>query len=310
MKAQDQLARLLRLVPYLSAHPGVEVSTVAKDFGTTEAGIIADLEILQFCGLPGGYWDDLFDVDLDAVRNEGRIEFHNADVLARPLRLRAEEAASLLAALRLVVDLAGSSEAATSALAKLEAAVGPAHEVVQVGVEATDPEHRKILTEAIAARRTVELTYRSPGRREDSVAVVEPVELRLVDGYPYLEGYSLLRDGWRTYRLDRITEVVALDEFFPPHTQPRPQWFADAQELTVTVTAKGAWIAEYYPTTSVERLSRVRVRVTFPVASVDWAAGLLLRLGPAVVDVSDPQVRDVARSRAREALAAYRALPG
>ena len=45
------------------------------------------------CGLPGGYPDDLIDVDLDAlegpdgVRTDGVIRVSNADYLARPLRL-------------------------------------------------------------------------------------------------------------------------------------------------------------------------------------------------------------------------------
>ncbi len=57
-------------------------------FGTTPTQVIRDLEVLQFCGLPGGYYDDLFDVDIDGVREDGHVFFRNAEVLARPLRLR------------------------------------------------------------------------------------------------------------------------------------------------------------------------------------------------------------------------------
>ena len=102
MRSDAQLTRLLRLVPYLAANQGVSVDEAAAAFTTTPKQIVRDLEVLQFCGLPGGYFDDLFDVDIDAVREEGHIDFRNADVLARPLRLRPDEAASLLAALRLV----------------------------------------------------------------------------------------------------------------------------------------------------------------------------------------------------------------
>ena len=68
MKAEEQVARMLRMVPYLSAHQGVAVTEVARVFGTTPNQVIRDLEVLQFCGLPGGYHDDLFDVDIDGVR--------------------------------------------------------------------------------------------------------------------------------------------------------------------------------------------------------------------------------------------------
>ncbi len=124
MRSDTQLARLLRLVPYLSANPGVGVADVVAAFGVPARQVLADLEVLQFCGLPGGYPDDLFDVDLEDVRESGRIEFRNADVLSRPLRLRPAEAAGLMAALSLVVEAGGGSKAASSALAKLRAAVG------------------------------------------------------------------------------------------------------------------------------------------------------------------------------------------
>nr|WP_269452233.1 hypothetical protein [Tessaracoccus coleopterorum] len=56
----------------LPVHPSrVEVSSVASAFGVSDRQIIRDLEVLQFCGLPGGYIDDLFDVDIEAVRDEG-----------------------------------------------------------------------------------------------------------------------------------------------------------------------------------------------------------------------------------------------
>ena len=52
-----------------------------------------DLKVLFMCGLPGGYPDDLIDVDIDALegpdglRADGVIRVSNADYLARPLRL-------------------------------------------------------------------------------------------------------------------------------------------------------------------------------------------------------------------------------
>ena len=310
MRAQAQLSRLLRLVPYLAAHQGIEVAAVALAFDTTEKQIINDLEVLQFCGLPGGYWDDLFDVDIETVRNEGHIEFRNADVLSRPLQLRPDEAASLLAAMQLVVDVAGTSDAASSALAKLRAAVGHEAERVSVAVAPTDPGQRAALAAAIDARRVVQVEYLTSGRSGTSIASVEPVELRLVDGYPYLEAWSRLRGAWRSFRLDRLVSVTVTDESYTPREDPRPAWFDGARELTLTVTPAAAWIAEYYPTTRVAALEGGLLSITFPVASSAWASALLLRLGDDVVDVSDPDARAAAADRARRALDAFRSVLG
>ena len=55
------------------------------------------------CGLPGGYPDDLIDVDLDALEGpeaDGVIRVSNADYLARPLRLTPTEATAIIVALR------------------------------------------------------------------------------------------------------------------------------------------------------------------------------------------------------------------
>ncbi|MBB1509004.1 WYL domain-containing protein [Tessaracoccus sp. MC1756] len=305
MRSEEQLARLLRLVPYLSSHPGIEVAKVAEEFGVTPRQVIRDLEVLQFCGLPGGYFDDLFDVDIDVVREEGHIDFRNADVLARPLRLRPAEAAGLLAALRLVVDVAGRSDAAASALKKLEAAVGEADAHVSVAVESTDPQRRAALSRAVEQRRAVQLEYRTTGRQGTTTAVVEPARLNLVDGYTYLDAWSRSREAWRSYRLDRVVAVEVLDQAAGDHGAPPDGWFDDVPDrLTLTVQPSARWIAEYFPTVGVEDLGD-RVAVTFPVASHDWAVSLILRLGGAVLDVSDDRVAQAARVKAGRALAGY-----
>ena len=72
MRSADQVRRLIQLVPYLSRNPGVTVTQAAHDFQTTPAVILRDLEVIQFCGLPGGLTDDLFDVDIEGCVLTGR----------------------------------------------------------------------------------------------------------------------------------------------------------------------------------------------------------------------------------------------
>ncbi|HWN33518.1 MAG TPA: protein pafC, partial [Pseudonocardia sp.] len=57
-----RLPRLLSLVPYLLAHPGVRVAQAAADFGVTERQLRRDLELLWMCGLPGYGPGDLVDL--------------------------------------------------------------------------------------------------------------------------------------------------------------------------------------------------------------------------------------------------------
>lgn len=304
MRSEEQLTRLLRMVPYLSSRPGVTTAEVADAFGIEPRQVLRDLEVLQFCGLPGYLYDDLFDVDVEAVRETGAINFRNADVLARPLRLRPAEAAGLLAALRLVVEVAGESDAAISALAKLQAAVGGDSQV-SVSVAPTNPTVRALVSQAIAERRVVGLTYRSSSRPGESHAAVEPARLRLVDGFTYLDAWSLPREAWRSFRLDRVIDVTLTEQEAGERGDPRSDWFEDvADELTLVVSPRAAWVAEYYPTSAVADTPE-GLSVTFPVASFDWAVALVLRLGRDVVSVSDGRVATAAREKAAQALAHY-----
>lgn len=71
----DRLTRLLDLVPYLLANPGAELSVTARSFGITENQLIADLQLLFVCGLPGHGPEDL----IEASWEDGTIQLSNAD---------------------------------------------------------------------------------------------------------------------------------------------------------------------------------------------------------------------------------------
>ncbi|MDO5735396.1 MAG: WYL domain-containing protein [Propionibacteriaceae bacterium] len=312
MKSTEQLARLLKLVPYLQKNQGISVASVASHFGVSERQVVSDIEVLQFCGLPEGFHGDLFEVDIDEVREDGHIYFANADVLARPMRMRLQEATSLLVALDMLVEASGGSEAASSALAKLRALVGEIDPAVSVSVAAGDPGHRQLLQEAISGRRLVELTHLGAGRAPESRPAVEPIRLRVTGGFAYLDGWSRPRSAWRSYRLDRIQEIRVLDEVFEPRVglpAVGDDWFDDVvQQLEVTLAPQAHWVTEYYPVITRD-VHADHLQVTFPVASPQWATALLLRLGEAVLSVSDEQVARVAAHEARSALLAYADAP-
>jgi len=49
----DRLGRLLNLVPYLLARPGILVAEAAAGLEVSERQLREDLELLWVCGLPG-----------------------------------------------------------------------------------------------------------------------------------------------------------------------------------------------------------------------------------------------------------------
>lgn len=307
MAEASQVERLLNLIPYLQTREHAEVSEVARHFGVTGKQILADLEVLQFCGLPDGYYDDLFHVDLEAAREDGFISFRNAEVLTRPRRLRVDEATSLLLALESLLEISGGEDPhARSAIAKLRQVLGDVDPSVSVAVAGGRSEHREALRRAIDGQHVVELGY-SPQRGGPRRSEVEPALLRVVDGATYLEGWSRASQGWRSFRLDRVDEVLPTGEVFAPRADPPSAdsaWFSDAEQLTLELDPRAGWVLEYFPVTSSER-SEDHICVTFPVGSRDWATALLLRLGAQVRNVSDSEVSFAAAREAAAALELY-----
>lgn len=309
MTSADQVARLLALVPYLQTHRDAELGDTAGVFGVSAEQLLADLDVLWYCGLPGGLPGDLIEIDMDTVAESGRIRLTNADYLTRPMRFTPDEAMSLVVALRAVRELAGGhlAQGVDSALAKLEHATGAPtpHVAVAGGTE----EIRELLAAAIGGHVVVELDYTGAGLAPSSPRVA-PAQLMVRDGFGYLQAWSLERTAWRTYRLDRISAVRATTdpagdigeppEFGPGWLEQRP----DAAEVTLRLAPEAAWITEYHPIRAMRKLAG-SIEVDLLVADPAWLRALLLRLGGQVRGVVPAEAADGAREAAAEALLAY-----
>lgn len=293
--SQTEVTRLLSLVPYLRAHPGVPLTRVAEVFGVRPARIVADLKTLWMCGLPGGLPDDLIDIDMDAVDAEGTVTIGNADILPRPMRLTPDEAWSLLAALQVVADLADPSvrPAVESAIATLRTVVpqiGP--DPVQASAGAGTDHRREWFAHAVAEGWRVRLVHRRQEDDRTTSPVVDPVRVEVREGHSYLLGWSLERGAWRTWRLDRVERAEHLGESVGHGLPPAEvSWFSDVparDEVTLTVAPSARWVAEYHPARRVEKVPE-GWQITFAIASRGWLADLLISLGPEVLDVTPPE---------------------
>ncbi|THA67570.1 WYL domain-containing protein [Streptomyces sp. A0958] len=310
--AIDQTRRMLSLVTYLRERPGAHVQDVARAFGITEDELISDLDVLPMCGTSfrGG---DLLDIDTDG----DRIWWHNADDVAEPLRLAADEATALLVAARAVATLPGLRESDRQALlratAKLEAAageVGAASSRLSVTFESEGGVFAEV-DRAISERRRLWLRYYSPARDELTEREVDPIRLFAV-GHTYMEAWCRSSEDRRTFRLDRVAEIRLLDEpAAPPELELRDlseglvQPAAEDPEVVIEVGPGGRWVAEYYPHDRADELSDGGLRITLRTPDPASLRRLALRLGREGRIVSPPELAESARSAARAALAAY-----
>jgi proteasome accessory factor C len=310
----DRLGRLLNLVPYLLARPGIAVADAAAGLGITERQLREDLELLWVCGLPGYGPGDLIDMALDG----DRVTITYDAGIDRPLRLTQDEALALVVALRMLAETAGpdSRDAIERALAKIENAAG---DLADAPVAVRLPAHGKRLNAiraAVERGHALRLTYYTAARDETTERVVDPMRMLLVGGKSYLEAWCRRAEATRMFRVDRIDAFTELAEPSAPPPQAVPQDVsegvfhptADLPLVTLRVGRGGRWITEYYPMEQV-RSDGDEWRVTMRVTDLGWAQRLLIGLGPDVTVVGPPELVERIRAQAATALDQYAAPP-
>ena len=315
--AQGQLPRLLALVPYLLARPGVRLSEVAAAFGVTEDRLRKDLNLLWVCGLPGHGPGDLIDVEFEG----DTVTLTEPAGVTRPLRLTVDEALALVVALRTLAETPGLDErdAVDRALAKVElaagAAAGPASRV-EVSLEG-EQRVLPVVQRALEQSRRLHLSYHVPGRDETTERDVDPMRLLLVEGRSYLEAWCRRAEGVRLFRLDRVQEVELLDlPAEPPagaeqrdvtHGLFRPG--PDDLLVTLALRPAAAWVADYHPCESVVQAADGSLVVRLRARDTSWVRRLALRLGEQGQVLAPDELAEQVRADAARALAAY-AVPG
>ena len=309
----DRLARLLNLVPYLLARPGIAVSEAAADLGVSDRQLREDLELLWVCGLPGYGPGDLidmaFDGDLVTITYDAGID--------RPLRLNQDEALALVVALRMLAQVPGvqNLDAVERALAKIESAAGDAAADLPVLASQTSAGMERVadLQGAVARRHAMRLTYYTATRDEITERVVDPMRVLVVGGRIYLEAWCRRAEAVRRFRADRIESATELDE---PAAPPPDAQFTDVSEgifspspelplVTLRIGRWSRWITEYYPCEQVVEESPERWLVSLRASDLAWARRLVLGLGPDVAVLGPPELVTAVRAESQSALSAY-----
>jgi proteasome accessory factor C len=315
----DRLGRLLNLVPYLLARPGILVADAAADLGVSEKQLREDLELLWVCGLPGYGPGDLIDMAFDG----DRVTVTYDAGIDRPLRLTQDEALALVVALRMLAQVPGSHsrEAVERALAKIESAAGDAAAGLPIAVRMPGLGGERVaqLQGAVQRQRALRLTYYTAARDEVSERVVDPIRVLLVGGFAYLEAWCRRADAVRMFRADRIDSCTELDEPAKPPADAqgradlRSGVFTPSPELplvTLRIGRWARWITEYYPCERVVEESADRWLVALRASDLAWARRLVLGLGSEVTVVSPPELVEAVRTEARSALDAYGVVVG
>jgi proteasome accessory factor C len=318
--SEDQLTRMLQLVPFLVHHQGLHVQEVADRFGISRKALIDDLKILICSGLPGGYPDDLLDIQWE---NDHVYITEHLD-LNRPVRFSEDEAAALLTGLSMLGDLpalAGLPEdepgsALESVTIKLTGAAGQAGRMAgAVAGQSVAPEQSEAfatITRAIRDGQQLRLDYLSPQRDEVTERDVDPLRLYSLDNTWYFEAYCHSKSGLRNFRLDRVQSLepngravsgtATADADFPARLFTPSD---DDVLVVLELTRQGVGLADDYYAERTAELPNGGLLAEVRFGNVEWLPMFVSQHGGTVRVLDPAELRQEAQTWLIAALAQY-----
>lgn len=189
-----------------------------------------------------------------------------------------------------------------------------------IGMNWADPgqaaPYLEALRNAIHERRRVRMRYRGQQQREPVQRDFDPYVLAHSWGWQYCVGYCHLRRAVRSFRLDRICDLVVLDQTFAEaanfdlqeYVKTDP-WFQRTVRARLRFEPESALIAldqrAYWE--SCEEQPDGAMLVSFAAPDLETAASIVLRYGFPATIVEPTELRDLVRVCARALAAQYAA---
>jgi proteasome accessory factor BC len=285
----ERFARLVTLAGLLieSAKRGerLRVGELRERLELTEGELREDIELLNVVNFGGGTYVLYAEIQGDEIEVDSE---PYGDNFARPARLLPLEAKALVAAIDLFGDHLpqGSLQ---SAREKIIDALG--HDPSEEGLEIAaagggDAELARVVNEAIAVRRLLELQYYKENEDQFTKRTVEPYRLENGREGWYVECYDLTKDGIRHFKLDRIKEAKLSRKTFEPRPEVEEMagvedWMTHGEVPTAQVARvwvspeRARWLRE--ERTVVEELADGAVVIELPYAGTSWLVREILR---------------------------------
>ncbi len=326
-RSLSRLERILLLVPYCVAHPGVSIGELARRLGAPEKEILDDLNLLFVCGLPDYTPADLIEV----VIEEDTVVIKMADYFARPLRLTRTEAIPLYLKAQALVHLlhgAGDDRSGLKELASLRAALeklgrallpqeGGVAELtkrIKVQLESGESKWLGLLRDAVTEHRQIDLEYYTYTRDNMTRRKVEPHLVFASLGHWYFSGFCHLAQDKRMFRLDRIKSLELSDELFIPpddadaELPPPLVYVPGPDDVLVKIRVSRAvaqWLPEYYRVDKTKDLRGGRQELEFRTDGIPRLEKLLLRFGAGVEVVEPADLVERLQNAAKRILELY-----
>lgn len=315
--AQDKLAFLLSLVPYLMDHDRVSVTEAAGHFGVPDEHIREAVRLIGVSGIPGEtamyQHGDLLDIAWDTFEENDEIVLTNLVAIDESPRFSAREAAALIAGLQYLSSLPEHADRDAIASLSSKLSRGASSAPSPVGVEASETNSTlALIRDSVQKGLRFQFDYlnsQGQGERRE----VDPLRVESIDADWYLRGWDHSREAVRTFRLDRMSTPAITDDpiTHEPRDVPLPDalFEGSADDLIVTIDVAVAampLLADYIPEGTVGSEHDGLVRTKVRVSHYHGLKRLIARL-PGVATVIEPaEARAVVEQWAASGAARYR----
>ena len=200
--------RLLDLVPYIVAHPGISITELAKEFSITRDEVLKDLNLLFLCGLPGYTPLELIDISFD----EESVVIRDPQNLAAPRNLNESEALIARIALAALEESTPKTSAAYPQIIALREKIAEAFSssIPASAITFTLDKERATLEaieNAIKQELDLEMTYNNVTKDSSSRRSITPISIIAEDKRTLVSAYCHSAKALRTFNLAQISEV-------------------------------------------------------------------------------------------------------
>lgn len=318
--ARTRFERLAYVIAAASREGGAEIRSVARELGTSEAGVLQDIQELT---TRDDYRSSGWPADILLFLSNGRVTVEHASFGERPLRLSPREHLCLALALRgepssedSAGDAAGLLRLGETLVADGRARTGDAPGALP-GVTLSERREgqsavRRTVVAAAYARRPCVLRYLKLAADGESRRVVHPYLVVFSDEAWYVVGRCVQSEEVRIFRMDRILSASPAEGTFDVPGDFDPGDYVDAgmDELLFSSTSRKAYV-RYSPriarrvrerashrSLSMEDNGDGSVTVCHAVADPHWLLGHVLRHGGDAVVEGPDDLRRLVRDAA------------
>ncbi|MEY2841080.1 MAG: hypothetical protein RLY74_221 [Actinomycetota bacterium] len=298
-EANTRVIRLLDLVPFLRANPGLSLKEIANQFHMTVPELVSDLDLLMVCGLPGYTPLELIDLSTDG----GYVTLREPQNLEYPRNFTESESLILRIALSALLE-----ESPESLQSEIQALIAKLEEQISFHTSSDNmafvPDSirnwRRVGEEAVSKNYKVELSYRNDTKDEVSSRKISLIRQYEKEGEFHWDAWCHLVNARRTFNLRKIVSARILDE-------PSEVGELSGDSVPITVKIKMRTDSQFYRKHH-NLLKKTNDSEVFElqIYQKEWLIRDILAAGGGATVTTPADLRSLVQMRAKEALALYR----